>query len=847
MLSKSNSYQRLAEEAAAKAERKKQQEPAKAAPPAKPKFDYSKIYNNKILFVALAIGIFALAIYIRMGLIHDQGVFEPDGFYYLSWVRGIINNHGAEPVRLSITAIGSKSLGEAQGLPYLVVLPYYAVAWIGITYLQVMRWMPVIFGLMEMILAYLIVTRLSKSKILGLLSMFFIAVSSGNVARTAALVFRGDSFITVPLMAAIYLLILGMESDSAKKVIIYAIATAFVLSIGVIIWTGGNISTATIAVALGLLSIYAFIVGNKWLSKKAMAFIIFLGLVYILQQIYISLNAARWYSELVGTSFLVFYLPLAFLSILTYLILEYRPYGLFSNIRTRAISIGIIFLLGAAVLVIGLPGQISQLTLGLAITAAPTNSTSVNATQTAIDYAVSSTTQELQKPTFSFLYSSFGWQLFLAPIGLLLFLLFSESINADEGIHLNRTIANSNISTFIVLAAYFLAMGYLQYNAIRYNSMISIPIALFSAYAIYASINLGSRLKPINTRQAIGMLGIIILGSLLVFYWAYGISAQGLGYLSIASAAVIILLLIDTAGSLTAKPSKINMQRFALAIFMVIALFSITYGILESYSSAQADGINPAFLQAMSWMKNNTASNSVVLALWPDGSVIEGWANRTSYMDSVGGENGSRIYPFAQYLIANNSDTRYLYNISKPNYLVARYYWMTELSGLVTEGVPPQGVAAFSYEQLSPAKELGINTTAGAFIFSNGQLNVTLISEEVSNGIQYTATLSQANSAIGNIGSVRHIVFYNTSDGNYAIDNFTNSSSNYTFMVMFNGQQISAGLLVTNDLFESNLFKFLFLCNSGECSYNIPGQSATMTLVYANSDSKIFEINYTGK
>ena len=61
-----------------------------------------------------------------------------------------------------------------------------------------------------------------------------------------------------------------------------------------------------------------------------------------------------------------------------------------------------------------------------------------------------------------------------------------------------------------------------------------------------------------------------------------------------------------------------------------------TYG--ASVSSGQADGINQQFLDAMTWMKNNTPANATAVAVWPDGSVIEAWANRTSLMDSVGAD-----------------------------------------------------------------------------------------------------------------------------------------------------------------------------------------------------------------
>jgi asparagine N-glycosylation enzyme membrane subunit Stt3 len=152
----------------------------------------------------MVIIIFALTIYIRTGLLKNQGLFEPDGFFYYSVIRATIGNHLMEPQFLGISGFpGHNFIGEAPGLPYLTVITYTLIGWSGIGFLAIMRWLPVLFALFECILAYLIAKELTKSKWIGLLAMFFIAVSSGNVARTAALVYRGDSFISVPLMIAI--------------------------------------------------------------------------------------------------------------------------------------------------------------------------------------------------------------------------------------------------------------------------------------------------------------------------------------------------------------------------------------------------------------------------------------------------------------------------------------------------------------------------------------------------------------------------------------------------------------------------------------------------------------------
>lgn len=818
-------------------------QPASQAQPeqevtAKQKFDYSKIYNSKITFILIALAIFVIAIYMRSGLLQYQGLFEPDGFFYYSWIKAIIANNLHEPAHIILGAPGTKGLGESQLLVYIPAIPYTLLSWTGITALQVMRWVPIVAALIEMILAYLTITKLSKSRLLGLLAMFFIAVSSGNIARTAALVFRGDSFISIPLMLSLYLLILGLESKNQYTLIILALATALVVSAGITIWLGGSVLIVIVIVALGMLALYSFVAGNVQLSKKTLIFTLAFVIVGPLQEIYIAFNAARPYVELVGKGFILFYLPLLALSAITYILLKYKNDNLFSTKAKRLMMAGVILILFVSIAVIAFPGEIAGLTQGLAITQAPTNSSQLS---TSVNYAVSSTTQELQKPTMSFLSASFGLQLILAPIGIILFILFgSLDINKEE--------KWKSIPAFIILLMYLVIMVYLQYNAIRYNALLSIPLALFSAYALYGFIKLLSKVKPANKLQKTASIGLIIIVSSYILYCAYGAINIGLSsnqaifeVMGVISLITVILLLLDTTR--TALKNKIQMQRLAIAAAGIILLFAVTYCSIASYSSAQADGINPQFLSAMSWMKNNTPSNSLVLALWPDGSVVEGWANRTSYIDSVGGENGSRIYPFAKFLIANNSDTSYLYNISKPNYLVVRSFWLSELSGLITEGVPPDP-SVYNFVPLSPSKIGNFNDSAAYYTFSNGVLNITLISQKVNDTIQYSTSISHTG-ALDSIGQAKTLVFYNLSNGAYTITNpSTSSNTDYTFMILFVGNQLSQGMLITPQLYESNLFKFLFLCNSVECTYNSASQNATMQLVYQNSDSKIFKINY---
>ena len=269
-------------------------------------------------------------------------------------------------------------------------------------------------------------------------------------------------------------------------------------------------------------------------------------------------------------------------------------------------------------------------------------------------------------------------------------------------------------------------------------------------------------------------------------------------------------------------------------------LFCFSLTAVESYSSSQADGINPTFLSAMSWMKANTPVNATVLALWPDGSVVEGWANRTSYMDSVGGENATRIYYFARYLTNSSPDTQYLYGIGKPQYLISRQYWLSELTGLVAEG-EPSNPDNYTFAALGLAGTPQQNATAQVYTFTD---NVTMIATKASNG-----TLTNYRAYIGPVGALQdqdglsRVTLYDTASTFYQEYNTTNANYKDTLMIFYTGNSLEGAIVMPDTLYRSNLFKLVWLCGWYECP--LSNSSASITPVFINNDTRIFKITYT--
>lgn len=866
---------------------------------------YAINLNNRLIFAVIIIAILAVTIYARLGLAKAQGLFEPDGFFYYSVVRATLVNHLSEPQHLGISGFpGHNFIGEAPGLPYLTVIFYLILGWTGASALQIMRYLPVFVGIVEVVLAYFLAKELSDSRLCGVLAMLFVGVSAGNIARTAALVYRGDTFIGVPLMLSLLIMLKGLKQKGQTRTMIYAIVAAFILSTGVLIWNGSPYIIVIYMLSLALLALYSFVSWKPELSKSILIFAGALFSVYILQNIYLALHAARTGLALDGTTFLAFYLPLLAISALSYWLIRRGRVGILHTGTGRAaifIGAAVVLLLIVAV---AFGGYIKTIASAAGVSAPPTSTTLNTTNATSISYAVGSTTQELQKPSFSFLFASFGLALYLAPIGLILFVLFGGVVDPKDSDGRNQAVV-----AMIVLISYLFVTAYLQYNAIRYNSLVSIPIAIFAAYALYSILKIYSGNEDWAKRFAslsfvLGIaacmfyLSTILLGAwhssgglrfllegagavLLGLFLAIDTASRGLrrqtvgrlsfmlsvallsGYLlvrayNIASlgasvhsplmliegaliAVVAVWALLDTAIRVSKK--EIGLRTVGLAILGCVIIFSIAFTILESYASTQADGINPSFLSAMAWMKNNTAANATVLALWPDGSVVEGWANRTSYMDSVGGENGIRIFYFARYLVNDTADSQYLYGIGKPQYIVARQYWLTELAGLVAEGIP-QNPNNYTYTLLQSVGQPYQNATEQIYSFGNGAYNVTLVNR-VSN------TVSENYSAyLGAVGQQREyrihrITLYNTTSTRYAEFNASPGSYqlNYTLMIFYSGSVIQGEIIATDQLYKSNLFRLVWLCNQYQCPYS--NGTVTISPVYINNDTRIYKVNYT--
>ena len=842
-----------------------------------------RILGSKYVFAIAFLLILLIAVYIRSGMLRYQGFFEPDGFYYYSIVKETVSNNFVVPAYSALSGFPTPNTrGEQPGLIYLTVLPYMLLQYFGISYYTIMRLLPVLFGVLYAILAYFLARQLSNSRLLGLLAAFFVAASSGNVARTAALVYRGDSFIALPLMVALLLMLQALKDE--KHRVAYALLASLVLSTGILIWTGSALIIAVYMFALMLLVGYGFVTGRKDFVETNALLAIDLFLAYALEHLYVYIGAARVVSPLYNSDFLVFYVPLLIASLAAvYLIRNKERFAIVGSTRKRIIIVLAVVVIVAAIAFFPLTSYIIRIVEG---TGAGNNANN----------PIGATTQELQHPTFGFMFASFNMQLYLAPIGVLLFLLmalaslrlqptlkflggaFGYSAYLFMNVYLFLIpLTISNVVLFVLIAifaAYFLYVSeeyakghpmtsgmysgfvaasvylavtaYMQSLVIRYNALLSIPLAIFAAYCLYA---IWEIVKDKSIERMWLVAATAGIADVVMLYFAVIRAQSGeLGSSFLPQAAGSALVVVALVSAVVYSVYAVLKRRMCIgylfiAVVAAILIFNLYGTCIAGATAGQADGINPLFLDAMTWMSQNTPKNATVWAVWPDGSVIEGWANRTSYLDSVGGEYAARIMNSSDFLFNTSPDTQYLYRIGKPQYLVARGFWYSELGGLAAEGLV-QNTSDYGYV---PLNSLHITQNGTQEIYSLESTSppyykAVMVLQPGGNGTNAISGYI-GTGASDRLAAIKYVILYNQAGYSYnMVGSQVVGALNYTLLVTYYNRTITGGAILGASLPSSNLFRFTFLCNYDVCPYG--DGNVSMKAVYINDDTRIFEISY---
>ncbi len=801
--------------------------------------------GNMYVLAVLLIAIILLAIWLRSGMISDAGFFEPDGFFHYSVIRASLADGFMVPLRLGISGLfPHNGITEPIGLYMVTLLPYAVLQYFGVSYYTVMRLVPVFFGLLDALGAYFLVKLLSKNRALSLFAMLMVAVSSGDIARTAALIYRGDGFVSIFIIMALLFAYMIFRSEGRRR-IAYGLLSGFTLSLATLVWGGAAFGVAIYIVILLLLIVYAFIAGSKSMIESSMLMAAALLVAYALERAYMLLYMIRSPEVLSGSGFFIFYVPIVVGAVLALELLKRVDSLRFVSTPTgRAGFLVVAFIVGIALLAIPFGSELTYVASA--------------GGQLASQNPLLATIQELQPPSYAFLWSSFGFQLYLAPIGIVLFMLLHGAVDdTKEGKTGGGRISVMTLAVVVYyIAAFFISSLIITFlptaneQASVFTLVELVPIAVaFVAVLLVKALRQDSGLMQGRHDVLAGFM--ILIGYMAVtFYLAIGaqrfnsLASVPLAIFSAYGIYALWKLLYDDAGSI--KP----FVGVGVAIIIVAVLaYGIYVTAMESANTPQADGINPLFLQAMGWMKNNTAANATVLALWPDGSVVEGWANRTSIMDSVGGQTSQIIYNYSDFLFSTDNSSEFLYQYGKPQYIVGREFWLEELGGIATEGslsnASEQGFGYVNFNGYNAQQ----NATEKQFMYTSSVYTsmLTVSVANASHGESVNAYIKCNVPCSGGSQSFRpmkNVIFYNASDGNYSdITSTSNAAANLTLMISYNGTRTLSAAVLGSALPESNLFKIGLLCRiNGRCPYVNP--NVTLTPVYQNQDTTILKVTY---
>ncbi len=750
-----------------------------------------------------------------------------------------------------------------------------------------MRLVPVLFGIFDVIGAYLLARMITKDKLFGILSMLFVALSMGDAARTSALIYRGDGFVTIFLIIALIFAALIMKEPSEekhrhkiskiqfdKKKMAYAILSAVFLSLSNYVWNGAAFATAVYMVMLMLVIFVSFIFDKKDLLEDSKYLVASFILWYILVNIYIAFGffVHQTFTGLNTISLIV-------LAVIGWFIAKYlsdnaSKYKSFvGSPVTRTIITVLVFLVALAIIYFVDNQFIYEIFVGNGFI---------------ITSNFAATIQELQPPTQAFLYASFGNVLFITPMTIIMYLgtaattvsraaiwiimmvlmlpyLFMQVFDSG-GYMKGKAKAVFGINPgMLILMAYFAVTAYLQINAIRFNSLISVPLAIFAAYTVYWLLSFVRSSSKTQFKYIMAFLEILLITGLIlsavnsIDMYSY-ISTFGL----IPTIALFLVLTFAYPAYLYYETNhhdkhEIHAKYATLAVGSVLLISFIIVlmyvGGIYANNLSQADNVNPQFLSAMTWLKANSPANATVLTLWPDGSVVEGWANRTSVTDSVGSQNSSKADPFAAWLFNSSSDPQFLSSKinGKPEYFVARYTWMVETQGIYIESNLTTNASLYGSVLLDQFAE-NFNSTTELFQLSNPQGIDVVMSIPRNNSItDFKAYILYKTLQTGQeeISPFSTVVLYNQDNANFSVvkPTYFNQTSGNMLVLMYSNVprqgypvNITGAYILSSYLADTNLAKFLFLCSSYSCAWN--NRNVSMQLIYANPDTKIFKILY---
>ena len=402
--------------------------------------------NKTITLIEFALLVIAilLAAFYRSFLLHAPLFYASDELYHYSVARNAVENGYIVQQRFPLSGYPNGTLvTEPKGLYYIAIVPYFFLRNF-VSLMSIMRILPLIFGVFDVILVFLIANKLFDKKI-AIIAAFILAANVANIQRTAALIYRGDGFMPLFFLISLYFLILFFEKNKP----VFSFISAAFLSFGSLVWNGATFGYLTFALSLIFLQIFFFLKGDKEKLKLNFWNVFALFFAFLLYSSYKLLGLI--YEQPFMHNFpLVLVATLLFFALLLFL---YK-----SELGTKLVFLLFVTLVSLIVLVKFYSTEIENIISGYGLVK-PTS-------------PLGKTIAELQPVTIASFITNFGIFFLFMPIGFFA-LIISLFFNSSKKV---------NVEGSIIILTFFSTSFFLAIQSLRFASLLSYSFSLLAAF-----------------------------------------------------------------------------------------------------------------------------------------------------------------------------------------------------------------------------------------------------------------------------------------------------------------------------------------------------------------------------
>jgi dolichyl-diphosphooligosaccharide--protein glycosyltransferase len=550
-----------------------------------------------------------------------------DPYLYLRLAEDINNGKLSDLDCMRYAPVCSNNYAKSNLMPLTIVGMYKVISiFEETTLVEAANITPIILFIISLIGFFLFVktifsfkTDKTKSSIIALIASFFYAVSPAMLHRTTGGIPEIESLGMVFFWFALLFFSLAWKSENKKEWIIFGIISAIFTELMSFSWGGYRY----IYMILSLATFVIFFL-EKDTKKNILIFSSWFIPAAIVEAIKFK-GISGVITSISGPGFGVIILLLLILQVIFIkfkLGRIFKKINLSNNLKILILAI----LLGIIGLLIVSPKTIIELpTIVINGLLSPFG-----------DARVSLTVAENSSPYFSDVISQFGsilWAFLISSI-----VLFYESVK-----HLEKKDKTKLISAFIVFLACISFTRISSTSMLNGDNFLS-KFVFFAGFAVFILVALNVYLKAHKGGKDLEVFKKIDFSYILLLsfsFWAI-ISMRGAVRLFFLVSPMIIIVASVLPAKLYSirKTSKDDLLKLIIAILLVIMtlIFLYTFILYTSSSESQAQSTVPGIYEqqwqgAMSWVRNNTAIDSIFVHWWDYGYWVQTIGDRPTVTD----------------------------------------------------------------------------------------------------------------------------------------------------------------------------------------------------------------------